>query len=81
MLDSIVTEPIAFTVACATSIALVTIAVFSKQGGIQRLDLKIDRNGGQFTIEARDDLPPKLPEASEERTTSEDDRIPGKSID
>ena len=75
MVNPIVPDPIAFAVVCATLIALVTIAAFATQGGIQRLEMKFDRDGGQFEIEGRDDLPPKLPEASEEQAASESDRI------
>lgn len=53
------------TIACITAIALVTIAAFTKQGGIQRFEMRFDRHGGQFTIEGREDVSPQLSEKPE----------------
>jgi hypothetical protein len=49
----------------ATAIALVMAIAFTKQGGIQRFEMKFDRNGGYLTIEGREDVPPKLSEKPE----------------
>jgi hypothetical protein len=47
------------TITCATAVALGTIAVFARQGGIQRFDMRLDRNGGQISIEGREQVPLK----------------------
>lgn len=52
-------------IGCATAVALVVAIAFTKQGGIQRFEMRFDRHGGQFTIEGREDVPPQLSEKPE----------------